>query len=196
MKLNAKSWLVVFAALIIAVLMPQVAAAEKKQVASPAHLAAAERLVYAMGLYESLTIPTRRALEEMRTSDPEKAELMAYVVEPFIQKEYIGQEFRQFVADHFDLKTCRQLTEYWEGPVGRKYVAIQVQLLSTGEAPPLTLTPAEESISKLFEKTQAFAKFSRAMPAMEERLAAFTKEISAKMAHRMKDELARRSVRE
>ena len=192
MKLDIKSWLAVFAALIVAVLMPQVVAAEKKEGFSPAHLAAAERLVYAMGMYESLTIPTKKALEQMRTADPARAELMTRVVEPFIKKEYIGQEFREFMAGHFDLDTCGQLTGYWEGPVGRRYVATQVQLLTTGKAPPLTFTPAEESIGKLFEKTQAFATFSRALPAMEEKLTAFSKEIRTKMADRMKEELARR----
>lgn len=49
---------------------------------------------------------------------------MAHVVEPFSKKEYIGQEFRQAMAGLFDLKTCGQLTKFWEGPVGRKYAGM------------------------------------------------------------------------
>lgn len=196
MKLKENIRWFVFAALITSLLMPHVAVAEMKEDFSPAHLAAAERLVFAMGMYESLTIPTTRALEQMRATDPARAELIAHVAEPFIKKEYIGQEFRQFMAAHFDLKTCEQLTEYWEGPVGRKYVAVQVQLLTTGKAPPLTFTPVEESMLKLFEKTRACAEFSRAWPALEARVAAFSNEIGTKIAQRMREESVRSKERE
>jgi hypothetical protein len=193
MKINANHWLAVFVVLFVTVSITQVAAAKNMNGFSPAHLKAAERLVYALGMYESLTIPTKRALEQMRAIDPAKAELMTYVVAPFITKEYIGREFREFVAGQFDMETCGGLSEFWEGPVGRKFVTSQVQLLTTGKAAPLTFTPAEESNAKLFEKTKAFLAFSRAMPAIEERLALFTKELNVKMAARMNEELARRT---
>ena len=186
-----RKWMV-FITLMVGLLLPHLATAENGNEFSTAHLEAAERLVYAMGMYESLTIPTRKVLQQMRTSDPATADLMAAVVEPFIDKEYIGHEFRVFMASQFDMETCRQLSEHWEGPIGRRFVDTQVQLLTTGKARPLKFTQTEEAIAKRFEKTPAFLAFARAMPAIEARLAAFGKEIEVKMAARMKEELVRR----
>lgn len=49
--------------LMIAAALPHIAIAESRREFSPAHLAEAERLVYAMGIVESLTIPTIKLLQ-------------------------------------------------------------------------------------------------------------------------------------
>ena len=180
-------------ALVIAVSLPHVAIAENRAEFSSAHLAEAERLVYALGVAESMSIPTNRFLQKVRDNEPEKGELMTAVMSPFIEKKYIGLGLREFMASQFDMESCRLLSEHWEGPVGRKFVGTQIQLLSTGKAPEITFTPTEEAIGKSFEKTAAFQDFMRAQPAIQQKIGAFAKEIKEKMAQRMRDELARRS---
>ncbi len=187
-----RSWKV-FAAFITAAVIPHLATAENTRKFSAAHLVEAERLVYALGIVENLSIPTRKFLRQIRETDPARADLMASVMEPFIDKKYIGLEFRGFMASQFDVETCRQLSEHWEGPVGRRFVNTQVQLLTTGKAPELKFTPTEEAIGKRFEQTAAFRAFARAQPALQQRLAAFAKDTKEKMAQKMKEELVRRN---
>lgn len=179
-------------ALVIAVSLLHVVLAESRAKFSSAHLAEAERLVYALGVAERMSIPTKRFLQNVRENEPEKGELMTAVMSPFIEKKYIGLGLRVFMASQFDMKSCRLLSEHWEGPVGRKFVDTQIQLLSAGKAPMLTFTPAEDAIAKSFEKTAAFKSFMRSQPAIQKKIGAFANEIKEKMAQKMKDELARR----
>jgi hypothetical protein len=181
------------AAMMVAALAPHCANAQDKTQFSAAHLAEAERLVYALGMVESLTIPTRRAIQQIRQSDPARADLMAAGMGPFLEKKYIGLGLRELMASQFDPETCRQLSEHWEGPVGRRFVNTQVQLLSTGKAPELKFTPEEEAMAKRFEKTAAFQAFARAQPAIQQGLAAYVKDTKEKMARKkMQDDAARR----
>lgn len=182
-----------FAALVMAALLPALATAQNQREFSAGHLMEAERLVYALGVVESLSIPTRKVLKQIRQTDPARADLMASVMEPFIDKKYIGLELREFMASQFDEETCRQLSEHWEGPVGRKFVNRQVQLLTTGAAPDLNFTPAEEAIARRFEQTATFQAFARAQPALQQTLAAFGQATNEKMRQKMKEELARRN---
>lgn len=160
---------------------------------APEHLAQAERLVYAMGTAESIGIPTRRLLNTMRETDPQKAELMAAVMEPFLAKGYVGRGLRGFWASRFDIDTCRQLIAFWEGPVGRRFVSTQVQLLSTGSAPELRFTQEEQDIMRRFEKTPAARAMAQAMQAFEKPLAAFTSETQQLITQRYAEEVARRN---
>lgn len=158
---------------------------------APEHLAEAERLVYAMGAAESIIIPSMRYLANLRATDPQKAEAMAAAMEPFLVKEYVGQGLRHFFASQFDVETCRQLAEFWEGPVGRRFVDTQLQLLSTGSAPELRLTQEEQELMQQFEGTAAARAMAQAMPAFEQRLAAFANETQQLIARRLAEQDAR-----
>jgi hypothetical protein len=192
MKTKSRRW-TLFAALVAAALMPHVATAQDKTEFSPAHLAQAERLVYAMGMVESLSIPTKRLIQQIRQSDPARADVMAAGMGPFMEKKYIGTGLRELMASQFDRETCRQLAEHWEGPIGRKFVNAQVQLLTTGKGPQLKFTPAEEAAAKRFEKTAAFQSFVRAQPAIQQGLAAFARDTKERMSQKMQEEQARRN---
>ena len=182
-----------FAVLVAAAVAAYPAAAQNKTEFSAAHLAQAERLVYAMGMVESLSIPSKRLIQQIRQGDPARADLMASAMGPFLEKKYIGQGLRELMAGQFDIETCRQLAEHWEGPVGRKFVKAQVQLLTTGKAPQLKFTPAEEAAAKRFEKTAAFQAFVRAQPAIQKGLAAYAQDTKEKMTQKMEEEAARRN---
>ena len=156
------------------------------------HLAQAERLVYALGIPESLTIPATRALQQLRTKDPSRADLMDSIMRPYLDKNFLGREIRGFIAGEFDIETCRQLVELWEGPVGRKFVNTQVQLLTTGNAPQLEFTADEEAIMKRFEQSPAAQAFARGMPVVMEKIAEFTKDTKGKIDRKRDEELARR----
>jgi hypothetical protein len=183
-----------YAAIVVAVVLPHWAAAQDKKPYTDAHLAQAERLVYAMGIVESLTLPTKRLISQIRQSDPARADAMAAGMGPFMEKKYIGQGLREMVASKLDADTCRQLAEHWEGPIGRKFVNTQVQLLTTGKAPQIKFTPKEEAEMKRFEKTPAFQAFARAQPAIMQGVAAFAKDSKEKMAQKMEEESARRNA--
>ena len=182
-----------FAALVAAAAIPYSATAQNKTDFSAAHLAQAERLVYALGMVESLSIPTKRLIQQIRQSDPVRADVMASGMGPFMEKKYIGAGLRELMASQFDMETCRQLAEHWEGPIGRKFVNTQVQLLTTGKAPQFKFTPAEEAMAKRFEQTAAFKAFVRAQPAIQQGLAAFAQDTKQKMAQRMQEESERRN---
>ena len=184
---------VLFVALIVAAAIPYSAIAQNKPEFSAAHLAQAERLVYAMGMVESLTLPTKRLISQIRQSDPARADTMAAGMGPFMEKKYIGLGLREVVAAQLDADTCRQLAEHWEGPIGRKFVNTQVQLLTTGKAPQIKFTAAEEAQIKRFEKTAAFQSYARAQAAIMQGVAAFAKDTKEKMAQKMEEEAARRN---
>jgi hypothetical protein len=156
------------------------------------HLAEAERLVYALGIAESLSIPATRALQRLREKDPARADLLDSIMKPYLDKKFLGREIRGFIAGEFDIETCRQLAELWEGPVGRKFVNTQVQLLSTGAAPQLEFTADEEAIMKRFEQTPAAQAFARGMPVVMAKIADFAKDTKEKIDRKHDEELARR----
>jgi hypothetical protein len=156
---------------------------------SAEHLAAAERMVYALGIPESLSIPTRRVIQQVREKDPVRAKVMSSAFEPYLDKKYVADGLKEFIAGQLDNESCRQIAEFWEGPVGRRFVSTQVELLMTGKAPKLVFTPDEETMMKRFEKTGAFHAFNRAMPAIQARIAEFAKDLQARMGTRFKEEL-------
>jgi hypothetical protein len=168
-------------------------AADEKSNYSAVHLAEAERLVYALGVTESLSIPTKQAIEDIRKTHPERAELMQTVTDPYTERQYVGRELRGFMAEHFSIEVCRELSRFWEGPVGRKFVNVQVRVLTNGNAPALNFTPAEQEIRKRFEQTEAYRQFVRVHPLMQKRFAEFIRQTKEKMAHDMKQEIERRS---
>lgn len=148
---------------------------------SAAHLAAAERVVYAMALPERFIIPTRQLLQNSLEKDPDNAPLMSATMDPYLQKQYTAQQLKGWFASRFDQTTCRQIAAFWEGPVGRKLVRTQVQMLSTGEAPELVFTPKEKALMKRFDATKAGQAFLVAMPQIEETFAEYMKDTQMRM---------------
>lgn len=152
------------------------------------HLAAAERVVYSIGIPESLIIPTEREIQLIQKSDPAKAQALSAASKPFLEKQYIGSSLKVFVASELDAETCRKIADFWEGPVGRKFVGKQVELLSSGNTSPLQFSPDEEEAMSSFEKTKAFQDFTAAMPKILLKANELAKEIKEKMSQRIRVE--------
>lgn len=148
---------------------------------SAAHLAAAERVISAMALPERFIIPTRQLLQNSLEKDPENAPLMSSTMAPYLEKHYTVQQLKSYFASQFDAATCKQIAAFWEGPVGKRLVKTQVQMLSTGEAPPLVFTPREKALMKRFDGTKAGQAFMVAMPQIEETFAQYMKNTQMRM---------------
>jgi hypothetical protein len=158
---------------------------------SAEHLAAAERVVYAMGLPERFIIPTQELLQRSREKDPDNAPLMSAVFRPYLEKKYTAEQLRGFFAARFDLDYCRRIAEFWEGPVGKKLVSNQVRMLTSGTAPKLVFSAREKALIKNFETTGAGKAFLFAMPDIEDVLEGFTRETQMKMREKFLNELKR-----
>jgi len=164
------------------------AAAGEPVVVSVGHLAAAVRLIDAMGFAEDFALPSRRWLQELRLKDPAGASRMSAVMEPFLQPDYVHRELAPFIAGQLSQVTCMQVAAFWEGPVGRKFRSAQRALLSTGSAPKLELTPDENTEAARFQATAAFAELSAAMPTIERRIKAYSRETQDKMRSAFADQ--------
>jgi hypothetical protein len=158
---------------------------------SAEHLAAAERVVYAMGLPERFIIPTKELLRRSREADPENGILMSAVFDPYLEKKYTGEQLRGFIAAQFDLDTCRQIAQFWEGPVGKKLVNNQIRMLTKGNAPKLIFTPREKALIKKFESTPSGQAFLQTLPLIEDTLLEYTEETHQKMREKFLKELKR-----
>ena len=180
MKYTIKYLLVIFF-----ILIGNTAVAQHTRNFTEEHLAAAEHLVYAIGIPESLIIPTERAIQLIQKSDPAKAHALSAASKPFLGKQLIGSSLKGFVASQLDAETCRKIADFWEGPVGRKFVAKQVELLSSGNRSPLKFSHDEEEAMKSFEKTKAFQDFTAAMPKILMKAQELAKEIKEKMSQRI-----------
>lgn len=163
-------------------------------VPSAAHLAAAERVVYAMGLPERFIIPTKQLLQRSLEKDPANAGLMSAVMNPYLEKRYTANQLRNFFASRFDTATCLAIAKFWEGPVGKKMVRNQVQTLDTGEPQSLEFTAKEKAIIKRFENTEASRQFVVAIPDIEETFAEYTKNTQMKMRESFLLELEKQSA--
>lgn len=146
-----------------------------------AHLAAAERVIYAMALPERFILPTRQLLKNSLEKDPENAPLMSATMEPYLEKQYTARQLKRYFASQFDQATCQQIAAFWEGPVGKKLVKTQVQMLTAGDAPPLVFTPKEKALMKRFDATSAGQAFLGAMPQIEETFAEYMKNTQMRM---------------
>jgi hypothetical protein len=182
--------ILVFAALVFSATASAQAA---KKSPSRAHLAAAERVVYAMGLPERFIIPTTQLLRPSLERDPDNAPLMATTMAPYLKKSYTAGQLKTYIAERFDLNTCRQIATFWEGPVGKKLVRNQVRMLTSGEAPQLVFTDSERELIKQFESTPASQEFVGAIPDIEDKLVEYTKNTQMRMREDFLDELGRRT---
>ncbi|WP_158592279.1 DUF2059 domain-containing protein [Noviherbaspirillum sedimenti] len=145
------------------------------------HLAAAERVIYAMALPERFILPTRQLLKNSLEKDPENAPLMSATMEPYLEKQYTAKQLKRYFASQFDEATCKQIAAFWEGPVGKKLVKTQVQMLTAGEASQLVFTPKEKALMKRFDATKAGQAFLEAMPQIEETFAEYMKNTQMRM---------------
>jgi hypothetical protein len=148
---------------------------------SAAHLAAAERVIYAMALPERFIIPTKQLLQNSLEKDPENAPLMSATMDPYLEKQYTAMQLKTWFASVFDRDTCDKIAAFWEGPVGKKLVRTQVQMLTTGEAPQLVFTPKEKALMKRFDATKAGQAFLVAMPQIEETFAEYMRNTQMRM---------------
>lgn len=166
-------------------LLAMVACAQAVAQAAPpytaAHLAAAGRVISAMALPERFIIPTRLLLQNSLEKDPENAPLIAATMAPYLQKQYTVNQLKDFFASQFDQATCGQIATFWEGPVGKKLVQTQMQMLHTGEATPLVFTAREKALMKRFDSTSAGKAFLVAMPGIEERFDEYARSTQTKM---------------
>lgn len=163
---------------------------------SAAHLAAAERLVYAMALPERFIIPTRQLLKNSLEKDPDNAPLMSATMDPYLQKQYTASQLKTWFASQFNSDICRQIAVFWEGPVGKKLVRTQVQMLTTGDAPQLVFTPKEKALMKRFDATKAGQAFLVAMPQIEEIFAEYMKDTQMRMREQFMIELDKKLRKE
>lgn len=115
---------------------------------------------------------------------------MTTVITPLIEKKRIGLELRKVMASQFNIESCRLLSEFWEGPVGRKFVNAQVQVLSTGKGPELNFTPSEKAISGKISTNRRYSGFH----SHPTNYSAEDSCLHKRMRQRMKEELARRNV--
>ncbi len=159
---------------------------------TPAHLTAAARVVAAMGLPERFIIPTKQLLEGSLAKDPDNAPLMLTTMAPYLQKQYTIDQLKGYFASQFDLDECRRIAAFWEGPVGKKLVRTQVQMLSTGTASELVFTAKEKAIMKRFDATKAGKAFLAAMPAIEDVMAEHTKITQTTMRERFLQDLEKK----
>lgn len=173
----------------LAACLASVRAEEAAKEFSSAHLAAAERVIYAMALPERFIIPTKQLLKSSLDKDPENAPLMSATMDPYLEKQYTAKQLNTWFASQFDKDTCHQIAAFWEGPVGRKLVRTQVQMLTTGEAPQLVFTPKEKALMKRFDGTKAGQAFLVAMPQIEETFAEYMKNTQMRMREQFMLEL-------
>lgn len=156
------------------------------------HLAAAERVVYAMALPERFIIPTSEMIKLSKQRDPVNAGLMGATFDPYLEKKYTAEKLKPFFASRFDLDACRQIAAFWEGPVGKKLVKIQVRLLTTGKADRPVYNRNEKAILKKFEESPAGQAMLQAMPDIEDVFTEYTKDTQMKMREEFLRELERR----
>lgn len=156
---------------------------------SAAHLAAAERVVYAMALPERFIIPTKQLLQNSLDKDPDNAPLMSATMKPYLEKQYTAGQLKTWFASQFDQDICKQIAAFWEGPVGKKLVRTQVQMLTTGDAQELIFTPKEKALMKRFDDTKAGQAFLVAMPQIEEAFAEYMKNTQMRMREQFMIEL-------
>lgn len=168
------------------------APADTPPVFQPEHLAAAERIVYAMGLPERFIIPTSEMIKLSKTRDPVNAGLMGTVFQPYLEKKYTAEKLRTYFASRFDPETCLQIATFWEGPVGKKLVKTQVRLLTTGKADRPVYNRTEKAILKKFEASAAGQSMLEAMPDIEEVLSEYTRDTQTKMREEFLRQLERR----
>lgn len=142
---------------------------------APTHLAAAERVVYAMGLPERFIVPTQVLLQNSFEKDPDNAPLMKATMAPYLKREYTVAQLKPWFAGKFDRASLQRIAVFWEGPVGKKLVASQLQVSMTGETKPLTFTEKEKQLMKRFDATQAGQAFVQAIPDIEENFAEFVR---------------------
>ncbi|MBI1892144.1 MAG: hypothetical protein HYS18_15980 [Burkholderiales bacterium] len=181
-----------FVCLLLAQFCSMVAFAQNVSRYSTEHLAAAERVAYAMGLPERFIIPTQELLQRSREKDRDNAPLMTAVFRPYLEKKYTAEHMRDYFAARFDLTYCRSIADFWEGPVGKKLVRNQVLMLTSGTAPKLVFTAREKTLIKNFEATDAGKAFMLSMPEIEDAMDEFTRTTQTKMREKFLDELKRK----
>jgi len=93
---------------------------------TPAHLAAADRVIDAMALVQVFGHALDRSVAQMRANDPSSADLLSEASAPVLKPQFVTGELRDFVADQIDLASCTAIADFLQGPVGSKHIAAQI----------------------------------------------------------------------
>ncbi|MBS0308311.1 MAG: hypothetical protein JSS58_05000 [Proteobacteria bacterium] len=170
---------------------PTAASAPAAPTYTAEHLAAAERIVYAMALPERFILPSKAMIKLSEERDADNAALMETVFNSYLEKKYTADKLTPYFASRFDLGTCRQIATFWEGPVGKKLVKAQINILNGGEPKPIMYTRKEKAILKQFETSPAGQAMLAALPDIEETFADYTSDTQKKMREVFLRELER-----
>ncbi len=159
-----------------------------------AHLAEAERVIDAMELARVFAVSVDRSITQLRATDPATADLMRQASAPYVQRQFLVDELREFVADQLDVDACRAIADFLSGPVGRRHMQAQLEELRTGKPVPVELTAEEQAAEQAFGLSKAGQDFTRFAAALGPRFGTLADKVNAQMAARVREILEKRSV--
>lgn len=149
---------------------------------TPAHLAAADRVIDAMALTQVFGHALERSIAQMRANDLSNADLLAQASAPVLKPQFVIDELREFVADQLDLASCTAIADFLQGPVGSKHIAAQIEELRTGKPVAVTLDDREQAAEQAFGQSKAGDDFVRFAAAFGPRFDALTTKANAQIA--------------
>mgnify|MGYP003335612372 FL=1 len=149
---------------------------------TPAHLAAADRVIDAMALAQVFGHALERSVAQMRANDPSSADLLSEASAPLLKPQFVTGELRDFVADQLDLASCTAIADFLQGPVGSKHIAAQIEELRTGKPVAVTLDEREQAAEQAFGQSKAGDDFVRFAAALGPRFDALTAKANAQLA--------------
>jgi len=178
-----KTLISVFRALVICAVAICILPAYSQQDGSirPSHLAAATKFMQAMGVPDDASVEVMKRLTELHKTNPKTAERIDSLIKQHFTLDTFSREISPVVAELLDERTCLELAEFWEGPIGKKAREVLRVRLVTGQAPALNLTKDEEMKMHNFEKSPAVAKVMAVWPTIATHIATSTNKLNAKI---------------
>lgn len=161
---------------------------------APAHLAAAERVIDAMELVRVFAVSIDRSIAQLRVTDPATADLMREASTPYVQRQFLVDELRGFVADQLDADACRAIADFLSGPVGHRHMQAQLEELRTGKPVTVDLSAEEQAVEQVFGLSPAGQDFTRFAAALGPRFGELADKVNAQMTARVRQILEKRSV--
>lgn len=161
---------------------------------APEHLAAAERVIDAMALTQVFGYAIDHSIAQVRANDPSTADLLIQASAPLKKREFVVDELRDFVASQLDPSSCAAITDFLQGPVGRKHIEAQIEELRTGKPVPVVLDEREQAIEQAFGQSKAGDDFVRFAAALSSRFDALTTKARAQLATNMRALLDKRVI--
>ena len=126
-----------------------------------AHLQHAEELLDAMNLNDLMAFAMQAAIAEQRRIDPEMADALERLFKPYVTRDYLVPEMREFVARNVEENSCIELAAFFNSHLGKEVFARVIESKRTGVQRPLEPTPEErEQLVKLVQ-SKAWSDFGR-----------------------------------